>query len=86
MNHPFNDPGLASPDAPDYSAESAIAVLKEHIPSITDDDERVMGSLNVFDEQFDYADYALRTCHCGVKIEGYYEYVDHLEEVFRGAG
>ena len=60
-------------------------LLTQHTPSITDEDERVMGLLNVFDEQFDYADYALRTCRCGVRIEGYYEYVDHLREVFRAA-
>jgi hypothetical protein len=67
--------------------EKVQTLLKQHIPSITDEDESEMDFAMVksIGEGYDYADFALRTCMCGKKIEGFYEYNDHLAEVFRGA-
>lgn len=74
--------------------ERMIVLLGNHIPSLSDEDERDIDNL-VFEiarlslsfeahRTPDTADLARRTCHCGVKIDGFYEYVDHLKEVFRG--
>jgi hypothetical protein len=68
--------------------EKVQALLKAHIPSITDDDESEMDQRMIAKSagwSYDYADLAARTCMCGKKIEGFYEYADHLEEVFRAA-
>ena len=65
---------------------AAISVIDQHIPSITDEIEE---ELTERAEQFgfsadgDVADLAIRTCHCGARIDGFYEYVDHLKEVLR---
>lgn len=65
-------------------------ILDEHTPSLTDEDEdeireRALG-LGLLMEGGSYeGDLARRTCACGVKIDGFYEYVDHLKEVFRAA-
>ena len=65
-----------------------LALLDKHIPSLSDENEtaiyevmRRMYSLEY--DSADVADLALRTCPCGEKIDGFYEYVDHLKEVFR---
>lgn len=53
-----------------------------HIPSLTDeDDAQVTARAYWTDEVADPADLAIRTCHCGVKIDGFYEYVDHLKNI-----
>lgn len=63
-------------------ARWALSVIDEHIPSLAVDDEEVIyDKANTFDPEFDVAHLALRTCHCGAKIDGFYEYVDHLKEV-----
>ena len=57
-------------------------IIREHVPSISDQDEKVMNSrFDRWDQNEDWADYALRTCSCGVRIDGFYEYVDHLIEM-----
>jgi hypothetical protein len=65
---------------------AAVAIIDQHIPSLTDQDdveidERI-GRLR-FDPDDDSGneDLALRTCACGANIDGFYEYVDHLKEV-----
>lgn len=69
-----------------------IAVIDEHIPSMTDENEQ-----EVFDKAVDLchgfdetgataADLAIRTCRCGTAIDGFYEYVDHLKAELRKAG
>jgi hypothetical protein len=67
---------------------AAISIIDQHIPSLSDDDEADIDDLVTaysirLDEAITVADLALRTCHCGKKIDGFYEYVDHLKEVIK---
>ena len=67
----------------------AIKVINDHIPSLTDENEaEIIDNANRSwtpgTEEY-AADLAIRTCKCGKRIDGFYEYVDHLKEVFRGA-
>ena len=60
----------------------AIAIIKAHIPSITaemDEDDDLWPK----DEMGDYCG-DNRVCHCGLKLEGYYDYVDHLITMLGG--
>jgi hypothetical protein len=72
-----------------------IRLLDQHIPSLSDEDEQTINGLvfRLVEEsltfsamprkgEVDVADFALRTCMCGKKIDGFYGYVDHLKEVF----
>ncbi len=67
--------------------DDAIDIIKNHIPSLTDkDEERIR--LNIFQMAFeendkDEADLAIRTCHCGLEIDGFYDYVGHLIAMLR---
>ena len=68
--------------------DTVIAIIDAHIPSLTDEDEDYIDNsarLYVSDPgiERDAADLAVRTCHCGVAIDGYYEFVDHLKDVLR---
>lgn len=76
-------------------ATDVIKTIHEHIPSLSDEDETVINGLAVemigsafdFDpshDNTDAADLAVRTCACGRKIDGFYDYVDHLTAVFGG--
>jgi hypothetical protein len=59
-------------------------IIRDHIPSLTDEDEEEILNLatNVIGtDELDVADLAIRTCHCGKRIDGFYEYADHLIEV-----
>lgn len=72
-------------------------LLDQHIPSLSEEDEQTITGLAfrmvqeslTFSampqpDEVDVADLAVRTCMCGKKIDGFYEYADHLKEVFRG--
>lgn len=64
-----------------------IATLRRHIPSLTDEDDDTIIARSLWKdggEIADSADLAVRTCACGVRIDGFYEYVDHLISVFGG--
>lgn len=67
---------------------AATSIIDQHIPSLTDEDDALIDErwtrIGAIDEGVDNADLALRTCKCGKKIDGFYEYVDHLKEVLRG--
>lgn len=87
----LNEQAEASPFPNTFrmGVQAAIEVIEQHIPSLTDEDESLIED-HARDWLFpdpgfksDAADLALRTCHCGVKIDGFYEYVDHLKEVLR---
>jgi len=79
------------PDEP-YNPVKDIVIktIREHIPSLTDEDDaaitdRILDQIDSRSgDEGDNADLALRTCMCGVKIDGYYSYVDHLITVFGG--
>lgn len=73
--------------------QATLVLLAQHVPSLSDGDEQeiierafrmVQESFSIKEPETDVADLALRTCSCGKKIDGFYEYVDHLTEVFRG--
>lgn len=61
--------------------------INDHIPSLTDEDEMIIKDrlsemgFDMYDDSYDVADLAMRTCACGVKLDGFYEYVDHLKDV-----
>ena len=59
-----------------------ITLLNQHIPSLSDEDEKQIENVLRWDHWYDTADLAIRTCHCGKKIDGFYEYVDHLKDIF----
>lgn len=68
--------------------KTAIEVIDEHIPSLTDEDEdelrnRAHNAALLTAGAVDLADCALRTCRCGIRIDGFYDYVDHLKEMIR---
>ena len=56
-----------------------IAIINAHIPSITDEMDEDPDML----PKDDIGDYCgdQRVCHCGVQIDGYYDYVEHLKEM-----
>lgn len=69
---------------------AVVEVIDAHTPSLSDEDdaaiwaiiERGMGGYH----ENDVADLAIRTCMCGVRIDGFYEYIDHLKDELRKAG
>lgn len=67
--------------------ERVVSTIKQHVPSLTDEDDDTIVARSLWREDgeiADSADLAVRTCSCGVKIDGFYAYVDHLIEVFGG--
>jgi len=64
--------------------DDCIAIIDAHIPSLTDEDEDLIYERTTrWDEDVTAADYALRTCHCGQHIDGFYDFVDHIKDVLR---
>lgn len=64
---------------------TVIEVIDAHIPSLTDEDDLAIDGA-MYQVGNTNADLAIRTCMCGKKIDGFYEYTDHLKEVLRDAG
>lgn len=64
------------------------SVIDEHIPSLTEEDEEVIETVigDGVVATADLGDLAVRTCACGVAIDGFYEYVNHLKDELRKAG
>ena len=64
----------------------AVKVINAHIPSLSDEDETEVVRLasNALFNDGDVADLAVRTCSCGVHLDGFYQYVDHLVAMFGG--
>lgn len=62
--------------------------IKAHVPSLTNADEdaieEIIPGILFGVPQRDVADLAIRTCSCGERIDGFYQYVDHLIAVFGG--
>lgn len=56
--------------------------IRQHMPSITERVEELALERDpeAFDLDGDYVG-SIRECHCGLIVEGYYEYADHLIEV-----
>jgi len=63
---------------PDNSA--AIAIIEAHIPSLSDENEAEISEV-VYSTDWEASDLAVRTCACGKRIDGFYEYADHLIDV-----
>jgi hypothetical protein len=55
-------------------------ILRDHFASVTPDDEHAIVDL-ILDDESSAADLARRTCACGVKVDGFYEYLAHLIDV-----
>lgn len=57
-----------------------LELLKQHAPFLSEENDETM------DERFfasvmtdlDWADFAVRTCTCGTRFDGFDEYYDHL--------
>jgi hypothetical protein len=61
----------------------ALKVIKAHIPSVTDEMDAGEGEYADLWPRDDMGDYIgdQRICACGRRIDGFYDYVDHLKEV-----
>lgn len=62
----------------------AAEVIKAHTPSLTDEDDDEIVDRIWKDRPGKPSNLAIRTCACGAKIDGYYEYVDHLVNLLVG--
>jgi len=65
---------------------STTAFLAAHWPSLKDEDEATLiDRMGVYlvDEDTTVADFAVRTCACGFKIDGFDEFMFHLTELAR---
>jgi hypothetical protein len=71
-------------DGSQRAVSDVLDVIDEHIPSMSDKDEEEINVL-AYDDNADAADLAIRTCHCGKTIDGFYEYVEHLKSAIRRA-
>jgi hypothetical protein len=60
-----------------------VTILDQHIPSITDEMDAGEGEWEDLWPRDEMGDYIgdKRVCRCGVVLDGFYEYVDHLKEV-----
>lgn len=56
--------------------------LDRHYASMSDADGQEIAARAVEGE--DMGSLAIRTCACGVRIDGFYEYLDHLKQVLAG--
>jgi len=71
---------------------AAVSIIDQHIPSLIDEDEIELEDLR-YNTDIDRlglqvipaSDLAIRTCACGVKIDGFYGYVDHIKDELRKA-
>ena len=61
---------------PPDKAEQLRSLIKAHCPSLSPENEDVL--YDRLDNDADIADLALRTCACGVEVDGMYAFVDHL--------
>lgn len=67
--------------------DAVLTVIGQHGCFISELDEaRINVRRNDFDDEFDNADLALRTCMCGEKLDGFDEYTSHLRQVFSERG
>lgn len=69
----------AKKDAKTETLAKVIETIDQHIPSLTDEINEEMNDAFAVDGIDDWADFAIRRCHCGQRIDGFYEYVDHLK-------
>jgi len=75
-----------------YNPVKAVVIdtIKAHIPSLSDEDEEAIHEKVVnytfsrLKDDEDLADFAIRTCACGVRVDGFYQYADHLISIFGG--
>lgn len=72
-------------EARDVMMAAIDAVIDAHIPSLTDKAEALIDDalLAADDGLLPYEDAAIRECPCGVVVDGFYEYVDHLKAMLR---
>ena len=64
--------------------DDPVAVINAHIPSVTQDmDDGELEPWIGLEPRDELGDYIgdMRVCHCGLVIDGYYDYVEHLKEM-----
>ena len=64
-------------------------LIRQHTPSLTAKAEAAIDEvlLKTSSEYgVDYADVAIRECPCGLMIDGFYEFTDHIQKVLEEAG
>jgi hypothetical protein len=66
-------------DSIDTCIEEIVAIIRAHTPNLTDEDEEEITQRWV--DSDDVSDSAIRTCSCGLRLEGFYAYQEHLVEV-----
>jgi len=63
-----------------------IEVIDAHTPSLSKENEWEMLAMTPPHKlDSDVANFAIRTCACGLRIDGFYEYVSHLKDEMRKA-
>jgi hypothetical protein len=72
-------------DGSQRAVSDVLDVIDEHIPSLTEDDEEEMDLLIDGNREYDWADFARRTCACGDHIDGFYGYLEHLKSAIKRA-
>ena|SRR5258708_6704647 len=65
---------------------ATISIIDQHIPSLTDENEDEIIELSGKTDDFDAADLAIRTCRCGVRIDGFEEFAAHIKDELQKAG
>jgi hypothetical protein len=61
-------------------------LIEQHRPYISDGDEKRIIDLSGETWNFDAGDLAIRTCKCGLPLDGFDEYVPHIQKVLEDAG
>lgn len=91
MTEPYRRLSGAEIALPPESWTDAIEIIEAHAPHMSDGNEQEIADrrwnsdTDRFGQQaFEEADLALRTCRCGIRIDGFDEYVFHLKSVFNG--
>jgi hypothetical protein len=84
--------GPAKTDMVANAEAYAIGIINAHVPSLTEANEEEINNLvlayvspiAIREDYTDVADFCIRTCSCGMRIDGIYQYIDHLVALFGG--
>lgn len=63
--------------------DDVLDVIDEHTPNLTDEDEEKMIKEWVECDEPNFPTY--RTCSCGLALDGFYQYQDHLKDQIKKA-
>lgn len=78
-----------NPVMPPGFQEGLRALLDLHTPSLSEENaNEIMGRMTDgmvnTPDGVEVADLAIRTCRCGVMVDGFYSYIEHLKKVANG--